>query len=280
MILSKRISLKILEYLLSQLEKLNLFPVIGVELEFYLLPLDIHQHDKIWKAPNLELNFPLELEKGDNQFEFKLEYNSNIVGQLAKIEEMKQSLINQAKIQKVEVSFSAKPFAQQPGSALHIHLHLENNLGENLYIKQTDQETSLMLESIAGLCSTLKENMLLFAPTKESYLRYRVDHITTPSKICWGGNNRSAAIRIPLAEKENRRLEHRVAAADSEPLEVIIAILYGVLKGVRERLVPPEKIHGNAFLQQYEYPYITRDYETAQQDFYNSAIFQIIKSIT
>ena len=162
-------------------------------------------------------------------------------------------------------SFSAKPFVDQPGNALHVHLHLENSLGDNLYIKKDDQEAEILLHSIGGLCATMEQNMLIFAPYEEAYLRYRGDSIESPSKICWGGNNRSAAIRMPLDEKYNRRLEHRVACADSSSLEVINAILFGVLKGIKEKIIPSEKIYGNAFLEQYDYPLLPQNLAEAKE---------------
>ena len=88
----------------------------------------------------------------------------------------------------------------------------------------------------------------------------------------WGGNNRSAAIRIPLSAKENHRLEHRVACADSCPIEVIAAILYGVLRGIEYQVTPPEKVYGNAFLEQYEFPKLLQNLAIARETFYKSGL--------
>ncbi len=272
MILSTETSVKILNYLLKQMEQMNLFPVIGAEIEFYLSPSNHNEFSNSWQAQELDLDFLVEEEKGINLFEIKIEHHANIMAQIEKLTYLKEKISNQALRQGMRADFRAKPFSSQPGSALHIHLHLENNLGENLYIKQKDKETPILLHSIAGLCATMQENMLLFAPYEEAYLRYQVEHVATPSKICWGGNNRSAAIRMPLDQKFNRRLEHRVACADSSPLEVINAILVGIIKGVKEQLSPPNKLHGNAFLEQYEFPRLTQDYSLAQEDFTNSLI--------
>lgn len=258
MIFSEDGSRFFLKQLLQRFENLNLYPVIGAEIEFYLIS----------KTGQLqELDLEIEAEKGEGQFEVRTVHSGDIFQQIETINDLKQKIEKQALKQNMIADFGAKPFTDQPGSGLHIHLHLENEKGENLYIKKNDQETEILLHSIGGLCATMEENMLIFAPYEEAYLRYRGDSLESPCKICWGGNNRSAAIRMPLDQKFNRRLEHRVACSDSSPIEVICAILHGVFKGIKERIAPPEKLYGNAFLEQYNYPIITQSLEVAKKNF-------------
>jgi glutamine synthetase len=255
MILSIENKNKLLNSLLEKLNRLNLFPVIGVEIEFYLTSVLDNPQD-YFKSLGLDI----EREKGDNQFEIKIDYTKDIYACIAEIERIK-SLISS------KVTLSARPFIDQPGSAFHVHLHLENEKGDNLFIKEGQEESSFLLHSIGGLCASMEETMLLFAPYEEAYLRYRGDSLEAPSKICWGGNNRSAAIRIPLSEKNNRRIEHRVACSDSCAIEVISAILYGALIGVEEKINPPEKVYGNAFLEQYEFPQLPQNIAVARKCF-------------
>lgn len=263
MIISKDDSTKLLSKLLKQFKQLDMVPVIGAEIEFYLSPPNI---DK------LDLAIPIEKEKGDNQFEVKTDYSSNIFAQIQQILDLRYQITNKALKLGMEVDFSAKPFLDQPGNALHIHLHLENSRGDNLFVKKSDKETKLMLHSIAGLCASMEEHMLIFAPYEQAYLRYKGDSVESPSKICWGGNNRSAAIRIPLSDNNNRRIEHRVACGDASPKEVICAIFNGVLKGIREKLIPSEKLHGNAFLEQYDYPALPQNFDIAKKFFKRIAL--------
>jgi glutamine synthetase len=266
MILSTANKNKLLKSLLDRLSRLDLFPVIGVEIEFYLTSILDNPQDYF---KNLGLD--IECEKGKNQFEIKINYTKDIFACITKIERIKQLL-------SPKVTFKAKPFIGEPGSAFHVHLHLENKRGENLFIKNGEEESSLLLHSIGGLCAAMDETMLLFAPYEEAYLRYKGDSIEEPCKICWGGNNRSAAIRLPLAEKDSRRLEHRVACADSCPIEVIAAILYGVLKGIEEEINPPEKIFGNAFLEQYAFPLLPDNLEVAKELFYAGKLMKLMVS--
>ena len=240
MILPEAHSTKLLQHLLEQFRQLGLSPILGAEIEFYLFP------DKS-PIEKLQLDFPIEQEKGLNQFEVKTNHSADIFCQIQQLLDLKEIIINQALRQGMIASFNAKPVPDRPGSALHIHLHLENEQGENLYIKQNGQETTIMLHSIGGLCTTMEENMLIFAPYKEAYLRYKGDSLESPSKICWGGNNRS------------------VSCADSSPIEVICAILYGIYKGITEKIIPSEKLYGNAFLEQYDYPLLPQDINTAKK---------------
>jgi glutamine synthetase len=248
-----------LNELLVQFKNMNLIPVIGAELEFYLFPLNEAEYNESWQAEELKLDIYIEQEKGRNQFEVKTGFSKDIYKQIDEINSLRGQIAKQSLKQKMHSSFKARPLADQPGSALHIHLHLEDLAGNNLYMKKNaNDESDITLYSLGGLCSTMLEDLHVFAPYEEAYLRYKGDSIESPCKVCWGGNNRSAAIRLPLAEKENRRLEHRVPCADSDPLEVIIAILSGVLLGIKNKILPPEKLYGNAFLEQYEYPWLTK----------------------
>jgi glutamine synthetase len=276
MILSKKTSKKLLEFILNKLEQLGLYPSIGAEIEFYLHPLDNKLTYDGWQAHKLDLDLIVEKEKGDNQFEVRVLHGKDILACADKIIDLKEKICLQALKQNMFANFSAKPILHMPGNALHIHLHLENSKEENLYMKQQDNESDIFLHSIGGLCNDMKDYMLLFAPYKEAYLRYIGDSLESPSKICWGGNNRSAAIRVPLDQKFNRRIEHRVSCSDSCPFEVISAILFSLLKGINNKILPPEKLYGNAFLEQYKFPLLPT-YREAKNYFNNSEMAKLAK---
>ena len=82
--------------------------------------------------------------------------------------------------------------------------------------------------------------------------RERLDEkFMAPTHICYGGNNRTVAIRIP--DSIPRRLEHRLPAASADPASVIYAILASIVKGLSDRIDTKiyAKIFGNAFDKQY-----------------------------
>lgn len=263
MILDPTISKQLLLRFLKQLENIEIFPVIGAELEFYLNPIYSNLQEKF-------AHLDIVPERGENQFEVRIAHSKDIIGFIEQFETIKKQLEPYA-------DFSIKP--NKPGNGLHINLHLENSQGENLFIKETAQESQILLYAIGGLCATMQENLLLFAPNEDSYLRFKGESIESPCKICWGSNNRSAAIRLPLHQQFNCRIEHRVAGSDACITEVIIAILFGVITGINEQISPPERLYGNANLEQYDYPFLRQNIATAEENFAKAKIRKLVKKL-
>jgi len=88
--------------------------------------------------------------------------------------------------------------------------------------------------------------MLIFAPTINSYRRYRAEAYV-PLNPTWAVNNRGVALRIPISDLENRRVEHRVAGADANPYLLAAAILAGIHRGITEQIDPGPPLSGNAY---------------------------------
>ena len=62
-----------------------------------------------------------------------------------------------------------------------------------------------------------------------------------PLTADWSVNNRGAALRVPVSDAANRRLEHRVSGAEANPYLVVSWILGGILKGLEERALPTRR---------------------------------------
>lgn len=215
----------------------NIIPVIGLELEFYL-------KDSA-KFSDLIAQYDIIKESGEHQYELRTKPSTEIIHSLSELNDFKTLLLSQ------NADFSAKPFHDQPGSALHMHLNFLDPKGDNIFEKSnSNEEAQELLFSVAGLLATMEAAMHFFAPCSEDYQRY-MDSIQTPSTISWGNNNRTVAIRIPPPESGPRRIEHRVASANADPFAVCSAILAGTLYGLRKKQPPPGKIYGNAYLDQY-----------------------------
>ena len=69
-------------------------------------------------------------------------------------------------------TFMAKPFAEQSGSGLHVHLSLLDRDGRNLFGETPDGERQLR-HAVRGLQDLMAEAMLVFAPNANSYRRLR-----------------------------------------------------------------------------------------------------------
>lgn len=138
-------------------------------------------------------------------------------------------------------TFAAKPYPDDVGSGLHLHISLKDALGTPLFAN-----TPAVLEhAIAGMLATFGEAMALYAPNRNSYRRLAPDCFV-PVNRSWGWDNRSTALRVPLDAGENRRIEHRMAGADANPYLVGAAALAGLHHGVIQRLHPPPPAQGDA----------------------------------
>lgn len=207
----------------------------GAEIEFYLS-----------KEPSKDFieKFELQKEKGKFQYEVITKVCDGIAI-IDEIKNLKNDLIKFAKEQSIELDFSAKPFDDDYGSSLHIHLNLVDLFGKNLFMKQGGVESDFMLHSIAGMLFRLNEDLNFFIKD-DSCLKRFVKKMKAPVNVSWGGNNRTTALRIPDSLNENRRIEHRVASASADPEKVIFAILKGLDYGLENKLIPIDRIYGDA----------------------------------
>lgn len=144
-------------------------------------------------------------------------------------------------------SFMAKPFADRPGNGLHLHFSLLDSDGRNLF-EDGDLGSMMMRYAVGGLIHAMPQSMLFFAPHLNSYRRLAIES-HAPTSICWGYENRTAAIRIPGGPASQRRIEHRVAGADTNPYLVMMAILGAAMHGVEQEMDPGTPIAASAYDQ-------------------------------
>jgi glutamine synthetase len=123
---------------------------------------------------------------------------------------------------------------------------------------------------VAGCINAMHDSALIFAPHQNSYERL-VPGKHAPTAICWGYENRTAAIRIPAGNPAARRIEHRVAGGDVNPYLMLAAILGAALDGIENAMEPPAPITGNAYAID-GLPQIPVDWESAIDAFEGSAI--------
>lgn len=221
--------------LLSELEQcfrddLGLTPCVGAELEFYLNGIvDIALLEK-------KVGYKIKEEKGQGQYEIDLPSSRNLALYAKHIDAVRQNIMLSAEELGGSASFNSKPFLDDYGSAMHIHLN---------FLEDEDIEKYARI-----LCHYLPETIGAFLPNKEDYLRLD-SKFMAPTHISYGGNNRTVLIRIP--DLEPKRLEHRLAAADADPAKVIYNILSSVEKGLRniDAVQNLTKTFGNAFDPQY-----------------------------
>jgi glutamine synthetase len=146
----------------------------------------------------------------------------------------------------LHATFMAKPYAEEPGSGTHIHVSLVRDDGENVFASESLEPNTMLRHAIGGLAATMADSMLVFAPTANSYRRFRPE-CYVPLGPTWGLNNRGVALRIPADTAANRRVEHRVAGADVNPYLLAALVLAGVHRGMTHSIDPGEPVSGNAY---------------------------------
>jgi glutamine synthetase len=166
----------------------------------------------------------------------------------------KRTLRETALRHQMYATFMAKPMANEPGSAMHIHQSLlaaEN--GRNIFSEDDGSASALFRHYLAGLQKYMPAAMALSAPYVNSYRRI-VRHGAAPINIQWGHDNRTVGFRIPGSTPQNRRVENRVIGADANPYLAIAATLACGWLGIVERLEPTPESTGSAYSLDYELP--------------------------
>ena len=147
----------------------------------------------------------------------------------------------------VYATFMAKPIEGEPGSAMHIHQSVESmKTGRNLFGARSGKDTRLFLNHIGGLQRNLPDAMILLAPNVNSYRRL-VRNQAAPINVHWGRENRTVGFRVPDSRPEARRVENRVAGADTNPYLAIAASLACGYLGMVEKTKPSQPVTGSAY---------------------------------
>jgi glutamine synthetase len=144
-------------------------------------------------------------------------------------------------------TFMAKPMETQPGSAMHLHISVEGADGGGALFADADgSDSSMFRHFVGGLQTWLPEIAPLFAPNVNSFRRMRPSH-SAPINVQWGNDNRSCGLRVPIADRENRRIENRLPGADANPYLAMAAALAAGYLGVTQAVEPSAQAVGNAY---------------------------------
>lgn len=151
-------------------------------------------------------------------------------------------------------TFMAKPLADEPGSAMHLHQSVFDLQGENNLFSNPDGSPSrAFYHFIGGLQRYMPSAMALGAPYVNSYRRL-VRHATAPVNVQWGHDNRTVGFRVPEAAPGERHVENRVIGADANPyLAFAVTFACGFL-GMTQALEPTPAATGSAQSHDFELP--------------------------
>ncbi|WP_109465879.1 glutamine synthetase family protein [Albibacillus kandeliae] len=144
-------------------------------------------------------------------------------------------------------TFMAKPIADEPGSAMHIHHSIiDMETGRNLFAGPQGGDTDAFFNFIGGLQKHLPSAIAVLAPYVNSYRRYVREH-AAPINLAWGRDNRTTGIRIPLSGPDSRRIENRLAGMDCNPYLGMAASLACGYLGLMNEIRPDKQFRGDAY---------------------------------
>ncbi|MEI4197607.1 glutamine synthetase family protein [Roseovarius sp. E0-M6] len=144
-------------------------------------------------------------------------------------------------------TFMAKPIADEPGSAMHLHHSvIDAKTGQNIFSDESGGETEAFRHFIGGMQRHLPAAIAVIAPYVNSYRRYVKDH-AAPINLAWGRDNRTTGIRIPISGPKARRVENRLAGMDCNPyLGIAVSLACGLL-GLKNKIEPEPEFKGDAY---------------------------------
>jgi glutamine synthetase len=146
-------------------------------------------------------------------------------------------------------TFMAKWNASLPGCSGHIHLSLWKD-GENVFHDPSDpyRMSGVFKSFLAGQLQALPEILPFLAPTVNSYKRL-VDGYWAPTKVTWGIDNRTVALRVIAGSPKSTRVEVRPSGSDVNGYLAIAASLAAGLWGVlNDRPLEAPPVEGSAYL--------------------------------
>ncbi|MBA2532389.1 MAG: glutamine synthetase [Nocardioidaceae bacterium] len=139
--------------------------------------------------------------------------------------------------QGVFASFMPKPFTDHPGSGMHTHMSLFEGDRNAFFEAGAEYQLSRVGRSfIAGVLHHAAEVTAVTNQWVNSYKRL-VGGGEAPAHVCWGHNNRSALVRVPMykpAKGQSTRIEFRSIDAACNPYLAYALLLAAGLKGIAD----------------------------------------------
>lgn len=140
-------------------------------------------------------------------------------------------------------SFMPKPLPGQTGSGAHVHMSVVDDVGENRFLDHDDRRglglSRTAYAFIAGVLAHGRALSALTMPTVNSYRRlYSSGGMSgatwSPNAIVYGGNNRTAMLRVPAPG----RFENRGIDSSCNPYLALAGMIAAGLDGVERGLDP------------------------------------------
>jgi glutamine synthetase len=138
------------------------------------------------------------------------------------------------------ISFMAKPFEDWIGNSCHVHSSLFRD-GAPAFAN----DETLFDQWLAGQIACFEELAVFLAPTINSYKRFAAGS-WAPTSLAWGNDNRTCGFRV-VGKGAARRAETRIPGGDANPYLAFAAIIAAGLHGIEQGLELPPALQGNAY---------------------------------
>ncbi|KPA88560.1 glutamate--putrescine ligase [Pseudomonas asplenii] len=273
---------QLLAKVVGQLQAAGYYPVMAAELEFYLLDQQRDSNGRPQPARDADGGRPRttqvyglrELEQiepfladlyeacklqgipartaiseyAPGQVEITLEHRADALQAMDEAVRYKRLVKGVAHKHGMIACFMAKPFDDQAGTGMHMHVSLADREGNNLFASDAAEGTPLLRQAVGGMLATLLDSLLLFCPHANSYRRFQSNSYA-PLAATWGIDNRTVSLRVPGGPAASRHIEHRICGADANPYLAAAAILAGIHHGIVAQRDPGAPIEGNGYAQ-------------------------------
>jgi glutamine synthetase len=268
----------VLRSVVERARSMGFEPIVGVELEFYLLRetphsilakrpsqlVAVEERPSVYGVVAASRHEPFAGMVRDTLLRYglaveacnpeagpgQLEINLRAAPALRAADEaflLKSAVKEIAARQGLLATFMAKPRSDWPGSSCHLHLSLREGDNDGFHDPAAaDGMSSTMRHFVGGLLAAMAELSAMFAPTPNSYRRL-VPYSWAATTATWSLDNRSAGVRAVCHGEGATRVEHRQAGADAHPYLAAAAALAAGLDGVQRECEPPAPVDGDVY---------------------------------
>jgi glutamine synthetase len=257
----------ILKHVLAQYEALDLIPVCGPELEFYLAKRTDQGWERVLNktgrvyttgahvdADGLFLHmmrmidqlnigaFAGNHEFSPSQYEINL-WHDDALSAADRTFLFKAGVKDIAARHDILATFMGKPWNDEGGSGFHLHFSVVDKNGENKMHDCGAGLSEVANQMIAGVVAHAPALAAMTNPTINAFKRLGPDTLA-PYRANWGWDNRSTMIRIPPERGAGTRIELRIGDGAANPYIVIAAVLAAALDGIKNEMQPPAPVLG------------------------------------
>lgn len=206
-----------------------------------------------------KINIPIKYHHSENGGPGQVEIEVNFAG----IKEMgdrtmklKHLLNNTAYQMGKTITFMPKPFADELGNGMHVHIQLKHKGQYVFYEKGNYSDLSKLAHyAIGGILKHAKSLCAFTNPSTNSYKRL-VPGYEAPVTVAYATANRSAVIRIPgyAVSEDEKRFELRSPDAMANPYLAYSAIMLAAYDGIKNKINPHKEGFGPYDMNLYDLP--------------------------